>query len=104
MSPVQLATYNSLEERTVQDYQRFQCKNCHSRFNEKNGNPFNFFEYPTDLVLLFVRRIIEFIELAPFAMPVSPLRNGAISAASRRFFWRAAHQDRDRLPEYRGMG
>ena len=39
-----------LRELTTLGYRRFQCKNCRTRFNERSGSPFNFLEYPTDLV------------------------------------------------------
>lgn len=35
-------------------YQTFRCSACRRTFNERTGTPFNFLEYPTDLVLLVV--------------------------------------------------
>ncbi len=35
-------------------YRTFRCSACHRLFNERSGTPFNFLEYPTDLVLLVV--------------------------------------------------
>ena len=35
-------------------YRTFRCRVCQRRFNERTGTPFNFLEYPTDLVLLVV--------------------------------------------------
>jgi putative transposase len=32
----------------------FRCSACHRTFNERTGTPFNFLEYPTDIVLLVV--------------------------------------------------
>src|SRR5450631_752690 len=32
----------------------FRCTACRRRFNERTGTPFNFLEYPTDVVLLVV--------------------------------------------------
>ena len=49
-----------LRELTTLGYRRFQCKNCRTRFNERSGSPFNFLEYPTDLVLLIVRWRIRY--------------------------------------------
>lgn len=44
-----------LPQKTVLGYLRFGCKDCGCRFNERTGTPFNFLEFPTDLVLLVVR-------------------------------------------------
>ncbi len=35
-------------------YQTFRCATCRRTFNERTGTPFNFLEYPTDIVLLVV--------------------------------------------------
>ena len=39
---------------TVLGYQTFRCAACRRSFNERTGTPFNFLEYPTDIVLLVV--------------------------------------------------
>ncbi len=39
---------------TVLGYQTFRCGACRRTFNERTGTPFNFLEYPTDIVLLVV--------------------------------------------------
>ena len=39
---------------TALGYQTFRCAACRRRFNERTGSPFNFLEYPTDIVLLVV--------------------------------------------------
>src|SRR3712207_5095456 len=39
---------------TALGYQAFRCAACRRTFNERSGTPFNFLEYPTDLVLLVV--------------------------------------------------
>ena len=44
-----------LKHRTSLGYQRFRCRECRCSFNERSGSPFNFLEYPTDLVLMVVR-------------------------------------------------
>ena len=44
-----------LSQKTAIGYQRFSCKDCGYRFNERTGTVFNFLEFPTDLVLLVVR-------------------------------------------------
>ena len=49
-----------LKGRTALGYRRFQCNHCRTRFNERSGSPFNFLEYPTDLVLLIVRWRIRY--------------------------------------------
>ena len=39
---------------TALGYRRFRCKDCRSRFNERSGTPFNYLEFPTDVVMLVV--------------------------------------------------
>ncbi len=39
---------------TALGYQTFRCAACRRTFNERTGTPFNFLEYPTDVVLLVV--------------------------------------------------
>ena len=39
---------------TALGYQIFRCAGCRRTFNERTGTPFNFLEYPTDIVLLVV--------------------------------------------------
>ncbi len=39
---------------TALGYQTFRCAACRRSFNERTGTPFNFLEYPTDIVLLVV--------------------------------------------------
>jgi putative transposase len=41
-------------KKTVLGYQTFCCSACHRTFNEQTNTPFNFLEYPTDIVLLVV--------------------------------------------------
>ena len=40
--------------KTVLGYRTFRCSVCRRGFNERTGTPFNFLEYPTDMVLLVV--------------------------------------------------
>jgi putative transposase len=35
-------------------YRTFRCSGCKRTFNERTGTPFNYLEYPTDIVLLVV--------------------------------------------------
>ncbi len=44
-----------LREKTLLGYSYFRCRTCGRKFNERTGTPFNFLEYPTDIVLLVVR-------------------------------------------------
>ncbi len=39
---------------TALGYPTFRCAACRRTFNERAGTPFNFLEYPTDIVLLVV--------------------------------------------------
>jgi putative transposase len=41
-------------KRTSLGYRTFRCSACKQNFNERTGTPFNFLEYPTDVVLLVV--------------------------------------------------
>ena len=41
-------------QRTALGYRKFRCQVCQRLFNERTGTPFNFLEYPTDIVLLVV--------------------------------------------------
>jgi len=41
-------------ERTALGYRKFRCKVCKRGFNERTSTPFNFLEYPTDIVLLVI--------------------------------------------------
>jgi putative transposase len=41
-------------QRTALGYQEFHCQACTRLCNERSGTPFNFLEYPTDIVLLVV--------------------------------------------------
>ena len=47
----------STKEQTKQTslgYRTFRCAACKRTFNERTGTPFNYLEYPTDIVLLVV--------------------------------------------------
>ncbi len=39
---------------TALGYRTFRCSDCRRTFNERTGTPFNYLEYPTDIVLLVV--------------------------------------------------
>jgi putative transposase len=41
-------------QKTTLGYRMFRCSTCKHLFNERTGTPFNFLEYPTDIVLLVV--------------------------------------------------
>ena len=41
-------------KRTALGYRTYRCYACRRSFNERSGTPFNYLEYPTDLVLLVV--------------------------------------------------
>ena len=42
------------KKKTVLGYRTFRCRGCQHAFNERSGTPFNFLEYPTEIVLLVV--------------------------------------------------
>src|SRR6478672_9172930 len=41
-------------KKTSLGYRTFRCSKCKRTCNERSGTPFNFLEYPTDIVLLVV--------------------------------------------------
>jgi putative transposase len=41
-------------KKTILGYRTFRCSACKHLFNERTGTPFNYLEYPTDIVLLVV--------------------------------------------------
>ena len=41
-------------KKTILGYRTFRCSACRHIFNERTGTPFNYLEYPTDIVLLVV--------------------------------------------------
>src|SRR5439155_8630797 len=41
-------------KKTALGYRTFWCKECRQTLNERTSTPFNFLEYPTDIVLLVV--------------------------------------------------
>ncbi len=48
------ATTDERTKRTTLGYRTYRCHACRRSFNERTGTPFNYLEYPTDLVLLVV--------------------------------------------------
>src|SRR5439155_26877342 len=44
----------SLSKKTSLGYKVFRCRECYRLFNERTGTPFNYLEFPTDIVLLVV--------------------------------------------------
>ena len=48
------ATTTEQSEHTALGYRKFRCQACKRLFNERTGTPFNFLEYPTDIVLLVI--------------------------------------------------
>ena len=49
------STVDEQVRRTAFGYRTFRCTTCQRSFNERTGTPFNFVEFPTDVVLLVVR-------------------------------------------------
>jgi len=43
-----------LKSTTLLGYQKYRCADCTKQFNERTGTPYNFLEYPTDVVNLTV--------------------------------------------------
>ncbi len=47
-------TTMGLTKRTQLGYRIFRCSTCYRQFNERTNSPFNYLEFPTDIVLLVV--------------------------------------------------
>ncbi len=47
-------TTTELPKRTQLGYRTFRCATCRRQFNERTGTPYNYLEFPTDIVLLVV--------------------------------------------------
>ena len=47
-------TTTELAKRTQLGYRIFRCSACRRQFNERTATPFNYLEFPTDIVLLVV--------------------------------------------------
>ncbi|GHO80147.1 hypothetical protein KSD_79180 [Ktedonobacter sp. SOSP1-85] len=47
-------TTKEQHKKTTLGYRMFRCSACHHIFNERSGTPFNYLEYPTEIVLLVV--------------------------------------------------
>src|SRR3712207_9105091 len=47
-------TTTELPKRTQLGYRTFRCSACRRQFNERTGTPYNYLEFPTDIVLLVV--------------------------------------------------
>ena len=50
----QSTTTSERSKKTRLGYRTFCCPTCKRRFNERTGTPFNYLEFPTDIVLLVV--------------------------------------------------
>jgi putative transposase len=50
----QSGSTRALSKTTALGYQVYQCRSCHRRFNERTGTPFNYLEFPTDIVFQVV--------------------------------------------------
>jgi transposase-like protein len=48
------AATTPLSRKTSLGYKVFRCRECRRVFNEQTGTPFNYLEFPTDIVLLVV--------------------------------------------------
>jgi putative transposase len=60
------ATTPEQTERTALGYRKFRCDACRRLFNERTGTPFNFLEYPTDIVLLDIAEELLFRSVHDF--------------------------------------
>ena len=47
-------TTRALSKTTALGYRIFRCSTCQRQFNERTGTPYNYLEFPTDIVLLVV--------------------------------------------------
>jgi transposase-like protein len=56
---------NEQTQKTTLGYRTFRCSACKRRFNERTGTPFNFLDYPTDVVLLVMNCVTIFAHVTP---------------------------------------
>ncbi len=69
---------------TALGYQTFRCTACRRIFNERTGTPFNFLEYPTDIVLLVVLWRLRYkLSLRDLAERFAPLVTERLRAKRR---------------------
>lgn len=71
-------------QKTSLGYCVFRCSACKHRFNERTGTPFNFLEYPTDVVLLVVLWRLRY-KLSPARIWLKCFWSAAGSSLTRRF-------------------
>ena len=45
---------------TALGYKKHRCRDCGKQFNERTGTPFNFIEYPTEVVMIAVHYYYRF--------------------------------------------
>lgn len=45
---------------TTLGYKQFRCRDCRTQYNERTGTPFNFIEFPTEVVMLAVHYYYRF--------------------------------------------
>jgi len=50
----------ALTQDTTLGYQQFRCRKCGKQFNERTGTPFNFIEYPTEVVMIALHYYFRF--------------------------------------------
>jgi hypothetical protein len=86
-------------------YRTFCCSDCRRSFNERTGTPFNYLEYPTDIVLFVVfwrlRYELSLRDLAE--MFLYPMR-GFGNVESAAHFWRAFDELRNYFRPRHTMG
>ena len=89
------ATSKEQIQKTTLGYRTFRCSDCKRCFNEGTGTPFNFLEYPTDVVLLVVlfgnfdsaaRFCRAFDEIRNYLHPRSTMGKPASRSEQRRAF------------------
>ncbi len=56
----QSALTRLLNRLTTLGYQQFYCRSCGRQFNERTGTPFNFIEYPTEVVMIALHYYFRF--------------------------------------------
>lgn len=56
----QSTSTKAMKQRTQLGYLQYRCRTCHRQFNERSGTPFNFLEYPTEVVMMAVHYYFKF--------------------------------------------
>lgn len=67
------------KHKTQLGYKQYRCRHCLKQFNQRTGTPFNFIEYPTEIVMLGVHYYYRFRTSLPDVVELMALRGINVS-------------------------